>query len=129
MNDMETAELTSASFTAYASAIYDNPGRTSHDEFRADIDKFKYLNRLFKRYSENSDDLQLRLILNHLIRIGNVFPLREAVKMLLFKIDAGYYRFLLPFLTYLHYLPAEDYPVLLNSIVPDQVISEALRNL
>jgi len=78
-------ELTNKNFLLYASKHYENKQCTSMEEFKEDIQRFKYLKRLFKRYSA-AGDLQERLILNHLIIIQNVFGIDAAIKMLFFKV-------------------------------------------
>jgi|TARA_R110000851_G_scaffold230898_9_gene383748 hypothetical protein len=91
-------------FVMYASRMYNNPQCTTVDEFCDDLNRFKYLNRLFKRYTDNNDDLQERLILNHLIIIYNVFGIEGGHKLTFFKIKRDYWEALKTFLIYLNYL-------------------------
>ena len=65
-------ELDNNNFLLFAANHYNNPGCTDILEFKEDLNRFKYIKRLFNRY-EQSGDLQERLILNHLIVIYNVF--------------------------------------------------------
>ena len=101
-------KLDSHKFILYASRHYNNPGCTSIEEFYDDLKPFKYLARLFHRYQNNNRDLQIRLILNHLITLGNIFGVQPTIKMLLFKIKPEHYQTLKPFLIYLHYLDTDN---------------------
>ena len=111
-------ELTNKNFLLYASKHYANQQCTSMEEFKDDIQRFKYLKRLFKRYSV-AGDLQERLILNHIIIINNVFGITAATKMLFFKVEEQHYPALKTFLVYLNYLKEElyvDVPLDINII-------------
>lgn len=101
---MKFNELNEDNFTLYAAKVYDNPQCTEIGEFYDDLNRFKYLKRLFKRYVEH-DDLQHRLILNHLIVIYNVFGIDASNRMIMYKIDKDHWPTLKTFLVYLNYLP------------------------
>ena len=66
----------------FAIKEYDNPQAVGEKEFYDDMKRFKYLKRLFKKYSKTSI-LKERLIMNHIIVLQNVFK-PDAVKLLLF---------------------------------------------
>ena len=51
-----------------------NPGCVDILEFHEDLNRIKYIKRLFRRYSETGE-LKERLILNHLIVLYNVFDM------------------------------------------------------
>ena len=59
-------ELNNRNFKLFAANHYNNPECVDVEEFKQDLNRFKYLKRLLKRY-ELTGDLQERLILNHLI--------------------------------------------------------------
>ena len=63
--------LSKDNFELFAAQNYENLQATEVDEFRDDLNRFKYLKRLLRRYS-SSGDLQERLILNLIIVIYNV---------------------------------------------------------
>ena len=117
-------ELTNKNFGLFAAQSYNNPECMDVDEFKEDLSRFKYLKRLLRRY-EVDNDLQYRLILNHLIVIYNVFGIEAANRMVWFKINHEHYHFIKPFLVFLHYLP-EDEKV---EIGMDPGIVEVLREL
>ena len=117
-------KLTNSNFSAYASRYYDNRQCTSMEEFQDDMQRFKYLKRLFKRYSA-SGDLQERLILNHIIVIYNVFGIEAATKMLFFKVEEQHYPALKTFLVYLNYLKEDSHV----DVPLDPVIVKVLRGI
>ena len=94
--------LTEETFLLYAAKHYDNPQLQSEEEFYDDLKKFKYIKRLFNKYSE-SGELKERLILNHIVVLTNVFGPEAAVKMLFLRLPE-YLHFLNPFLLMLSIL-------------------------
>jgi hypothetical protein len=117
-------ELNDDNWMMFASKYYKNIQCTSLEEFYDDLQRFKYLKRLFKRYL-NNNDLQERLILNHIIVLNNVFGIKEANKMLFFKIEESHWPLLKTFLVYLNYLPDNEYV----DIPLDQNIIKVLRTI
>ena len=115
-------ELNDDNWIMYASKYYRNVQCTSVEEFYDDLQRFKYLKRLFKRYL-NNDDLQERLILNHIIVLNNVFGIEETNKMLFYKIDKDQWPILKTFLVYLNFLSEDAYV----EIPLDQNIIKVLR--
>ena len=106
----------------FAQKHYDNPTLEKEAEFYDDLKRFKYLKRLFRKY-EVSGKLKVRLALNHIIVLQNVFGVEACVTLLLYKIDVKHWSILKTLLTYLDYL----YPDELNSIVEDDKIKNLLR--
>lgn len=90
-------------FLIYAMKVYDKPN-VILSEFEEDLNRIKYVKRLIKRYKINGD-LKERLILNHIIILGNVFGVEATVRMLFFKLDEEDYTILKTFLLYLDYMP------------------------
>ena len=117
-------KLTNRNFELFASQHYNNPECCDVEEFKEDLTRFKYLKRLLRRY-EQYDDLQERLILNHIIVLYNVFGIEAANRMMWFKVEPEHYSMLKTFLIFLNYLP-EDAKV---EIPLDQVIIDKLRKL
>ena len=117
-------EITKDNWLFFAQQNYDNPTVETEIEFYDDIKRFKYLKRLFRKY-EITGDIKIRLVLNHVIVLQNVFGAEAAITLLLFKIDKKYWKILKPVLDYLSYL----YPHELNDIVYDSNIYNELRKL
>ena len=117
-------ELNNRNFKLFAANHYNNPECVDVEEFKQDLNRFKYLKRLLKRY-ELTGDLQERLILNHLIVLYNVFGIGPCNKMMWFKINEEHWHYIKPFLVYLHYL-SEDAKV---EVGMDPYIVQVLREL
>ena len=94
--------LTEDNFLIFAAKAYDNPQCFSTLEFQEDLERFKYLKRLFIKYRDFGD-LKDRLILNHLIALRNVFGVHIA-KMLLVKLP-DYHSEIKTFLVFLDSMP------------------------
>ena len=88
----------------FAMKYYDNRQCTSVEEFNEDLNKIKYVKRLFNRFLETGE-LRTNLILNHLIVIYNVFENEAATRMLFFRVEKKFYSILKPFLIFLNRLP------------------------
>ena len=82
--------LSNSDFLKFAFSRYDKPQLSSISEFEADLKRFMYLNNLFKRYKENPIDLQDRLMLNHIVILGNCFSIKGSIEMLNYKILPEY---------------------------------------
>ena len=106
---MMDVPLNSETFVMFAMKHYDNPQCVGIEEFNDDLNRTKYLKRLFKKY-ELSGVLKERLILNHLIVIYNVFGPTPATRLLFFKLD-GYYDLLKPFLMLMNQMPEIVYGI------------------
>lgn len=117
-------------FLLIAAKYYDNPSCNSIEEFENDLKTFQYLKKLFRKY-KNGDDLNERLILNHIIVIFNLFG-KLAPHLLFFKLQK-YHDCLKPFLLFLDWMPEKIYyenKVIFDSeIKTDMIIVNALRNL
>ena len=117
-------QLTKDNIVLYAAKNYHTPKSIDSEEFFSDLKRFKYLKRLFKKYSK-SGVIKERLIMNHIIVLANVFG-PDAVKVLLFfKIDQIYWTQLKTFLIFLNYMTADE----LKQISLDGSLLEALRKI
>ena len=117
-------KLTSKNFKLYAAQHYNNPECLDVEEFQQDLNRFKYIKRLLRRY-ELTGDLQERLILNHLIVLFNVFGIKPGNRMIWYKVNEEHWHYIKPFLVYLHYL-SEDAKV---EVGMDPYIVQVLREL
>jgi hypothetical protein len=78
-------QLNDNNFSLFAAKHYDNPNCTDILEFHDDLNRIKYIKRLFKHYNDTGE-LKERLVLNHLITLYNVFEVQACTKMLVFKL-------------------------------------------
>jgi len=120
--------LDKSNFLLYAMKMYDNPGCTHVDEFHEDLNRIKYVKRLLGKF-ETKGLLRERLILNHIIILGNVFGMEASCRILFYKIEDKYHSSLKSFLHYLQYLPPKINEIDLNSIPLDHRILKALEEL
>lgn len=117
-----TFELTEDNFILYAIKNYDNPACKGMAEFEDDLKRFRYLKRLFRKYTVGKG-LKERLIVNHLVILHNLFG-TATTKMLFFKIEKRYWSQLKTFLVFLNYMPENE-----TEIPLDPQVIQALRRL
>ena len=115
-------EITKDNWLLFAQQNYDNPTLQKEQEFYDDIKRFKYLKRLFRKY-KITKKIKVRLAVNHVIVLANVFGVEVAVTLLLFKIDRVYWPYLKSILNNLNYL----YPHELHNVNTDKQIDELLN--
>ncbi len=125
--------LDDSNFMLFAAKYYENPNG-DQIEFEEDLDRIKYIKRLFRKYKDGGE-LRERLILNHLIVLYNVFYHKSCTRMLCFRLYE-YLDYLKPFLIYLNYWPERVEPVGLDkleimdsNINIDNHIIEVLRKI
>ena len=123
--------LTDSNFVIYAAKHYENPECHTTEEFVEDLNKLKYLKKIFKRYRDTGE-INIRLTLNYVIIFYNLFGVEASTNMLFFKLK-DYADVLKPFLTMLNYMPKnitvgkETSPS--SDIVMDEGIVRQLRNI
>jgi hypothetical protein len=126
---MTMDELTEKTFLMYAIKHYNNPQCCDMDEFNEDINRIKYIKRLLRRY-DKTGELRERLILNHIIILGNVFTAKIASRMLMYKIEPELHSFLKTFLLFLDFLPEDGIPFCDLDVIPlDNKITTTLREI
>lgn len=97
-------ELTSKNFELYAARHYRNNQCLDIKDFYEDMSRFSYVLRLLRKYKD-TNEINTRLVLNHIITIYNVYDISAANKMMFFKIDDDLHSVLKTFLIFLNYLP------------------------
>ncbi len=120
-------ELTDSNFALFAAKHYDNPQCVDTQEFLDDLKRFAYLKRAFSKYHENND-VNIRLILNHIITLTNLFGI-HTTSMLFFRVDKEHHKYLKPFLVFLEYLPNTVNGIKTSEIPMDETIVKELRNI
>ena len=104
---VDFSTLTPENINMFAIKHYNNPSCVDEQEFLDDMKRFKYLKRLFRKY-DTSKDLKMRLIINHIIVLANVFGVDAATTLLFFKIERNHWSILKAFLVFLQYMPEND---------------------
>ena len=110
------SELTEDNFLLFAIKNYENPQAVTKEDFDKDLNHFKYIKRLLKRY-KNTGQLKSHLLLNHFIILYNIFG-EAATPMLFFKIERELWASMKTFIMFLGKLP--EYPKSsIHDIQPD----------
>jgi hypothetical protein len=99
-------ELNEDNFLLFAIKNYENPQAVTKEDFEKDLNHFKYIKRLLKRYKK-SGELKTHLILNHFIILYNIFG-EATTPMLFFKIEKDLWSCIKSFIIFLNRLP--EYP-------------------
>jgi|TARA_R110002074_G_scaffold30830_2_gene86908 hypothetical protein len=125
--------LTNKNYVMYAMKNYDNPQCLDIEEFYSDLNRIKYLKRLFRRYL-TSGELKERLILNHLIILYNVFGIVPATRILFHRMEDEFHPILKTCIVYLNNLPEDGNAekiseVDLLTIPMDNKVIEILRGV
>ena len=121
---MRFTELNEKNFLIFAIKHYENPHAVTREDFDKDLNHFKYIKRLLKRY-KNTGELRTHLILNHLIVLFNVFG-DAAIPLLFFKLDEELWSSTKSFLLFLNRVPEHPRSDL-NTIREDVYCLEQLQ--
>ena len=116
-------ELNDGNFQLFAIKYYENPQAVTKEDFDKDLNHFKYIKRLLKRY-KNTGVLKSHLLLNHFIILFNIFG-EATTPMLFFKIDEDLWSAMKAFIMFLNRFP--EYPK--THIHDIQVDLECLKEL
>ncbi|CAF34211.1 hypothetical protein S-PM2d146 [Synechococcus phage S-PM2] len=100
---MQFNELTPENWMFFAIQNYNNPQSVTYDDFEEDLNRIRYIKRLFKRY-DSTGELKTHLILNHIIVMYNVFG-DAATPLLFYKTEAIHWSYLKAFMLFLNRLP------------------------
>ena len=98
--------LNEDNFLLFAIKNYENPQAVTKEDFDKDLNHFKYIKRLLKRY-KNTGVLKTHLLLNHFIVLYNIFG-EATTPMLFFKIEQDLWSSMKTFVIFLGKLP--EYP-------------------
>ena len=99
-------ELNEDNFLLFAIKNYENPQAVTKEDFDKDLNHFKYIKRLLKRY-KNTGELKVPLLINHFIVLYNIFG-EAATPMLFFKIERELWSTMKTFVLFLNKIP--EYP-------------------
>ena len=119
-------ELNDDNFLLFAIKNYENPQAVTKEDFRKDLNHFKYIKRLIKKYKKTGE-LKTHLLINHFIILYNIFG-EATTPMLFFKIDREMWMQIKTVMVFLNRLPEypktyiHDIPVDLNCLQQLQTI-------
>lgn len=104
---MKFDTLNNENYLMYAMKNYTNPACSGIEEFYEDMNRVKYLKKLFQSYLATGN-LKERLILNHIIIIQNVLGIECSNRILFFKMPPQAHSVLKTFLVFLNTLPDQS---------------------
>lgn len=125
--------VTKSNLKLYAASVYDNPGCISHKEFEEDYGRVKSLKTLLNKHIKNKQP-NVRIIINHIICIANVFPGNATSLILFTDFDRSIWNVLATFLFYLNLMPEAPFKVngsfiSINELSIEENLLERLRTL
>lgn len=103
---MQFNELNEDNFLLFAIQNYRNPQAVTKEDFDRDLQHFKYIKRLLKKYIKTGE-LRTHLLINHFIILYNIFG-DAATPMLFYKIEEKMWSVVKTFIIFLNKLP--EYP-------------------
>ena len=120
------SELNEENFLLFAIKNYENPSAVTREDFDKDLNHFRYIKRLLKRY-KSSGELKVHLLINHFIILYNIFG-DAATPMLFYKIEKNLWSSIKSFIEFLDKLP--EYPkTYIHDIPLDEVCLQELRSI
>jgi len=123
---MDFKELNRDNFMLYAMSNYSNPECMGMGEFTEDLAKIKYVKRLLKKFKRTG-----KLLLNHLMILGNVFGRTPTARMLFYKLEPDIHPLLKTTLLYLDYIHegAVLDGIRIETVPMDQRLAQILKGL
>lgn len=109
----------------YARRFYHNPQHFLEYEFLSDFKLFMYTKRLIRRYI-NKHKIDLRIVLNHIITLCNLFGTKPTGVILLFYCGEDLWPQVKSFLSYLSILPQD---LSFVHVKEDETITKYLKTL
>ena len=100
---MKFTDLNEDNFQIFAIKNYENPQAITREDFEKDLNHFRYIKRLLKRYN-SSGELKVHLLINHFIILYNIFG-EAATPMLFYKIEEDLWGIVKTFVVFLNRLP------------------------
>ena len=115
-------DLNSQNFPLFAIKNYENPQAVTRADFDKDLQHFKYIKRLLKRY-KNTGELKTHLLLNHFIVLYNIFG-EATTPMLFFKIEEELWSVMKTFVVFLDKLPEYPHCFIHDVVIDDYCFSQ-----
>lgn len=130
---MNFANINDDNIDLYCIKHYDNPQCISIEDYNNDMRRFKYIKRLLNQYA-NGNEIKIRLLVNHIIMIYNIFDLQSATRILFYKLPEEHWSVLKTILIFLNRMPKIVYGInntnlISSDIQIDDVIANQLREI
>lgn len=107
--------LTDDNFLLYCAKHYDNPQCTTTEEFESDLRRIYYVKKLCTRFKETNKP-DIRLILNHIIILNNLFG-PEALPRILYLKAKDHFEVIKPLLIFIGIMPDEFKDIVIRGYV------------
>lgn len=120
--------LTNDNFLLYAVKQYESTQCFGVSELNQDLERLIYIKRLLRKY-HRYNRTNLRLLLNHIIIINNLFGPYSSNRILFFYIDEYTYPQLATVLDFLNILQGNIPEVNISDIEFDEDLLSELKNL
>lgn len=119
-------ELNADNFLLFAIKNYENPEAVTVEDFEKDLNHFRYIKRLLKKY-KGGGELKIHLLINHFIILYNIFG-DATTPMLFFKLDREMWPCVKSFVIFLDRLP--EYPrTYIHDLEPDETCIKELERI
>jgi len=115
--------LTNDNYIGIAMRHYDNVQCNTIDEFQNDMYRIICIKKLIDKYL-SSGNINLRLVLNHVIILYNSFD-TLVVDLLKLRLDEKHYSVIKTILVFLKYIESDDW----NDVLEDSKIFNELRRI
>ncbi len=119
---MKFDELNEENFLLFAIKNYENPQAITREDFEKDLNHFRYIKRLLKRYN-SSGELKVHLLINHFIILYNIFG-EGATPMLFYKIEEDLWGIVKTFVVFLNRLPEFPHTYIHDIEIDEQCLEE-----
>ena len=116
------SELNEENFLLFAIKNYENPQAITREDFDKDLNHFKYIKRLLKKY-KSTGELKSHLLINHFIILYNIFG-EATTPMLFFKIEKDLWAMVKTFIVFLERLPSSPRCYIHDIEIDDDCFSE-----
>ena len=119
-------ELNEDNFLLFAIKNYENPEAITVEDFEKDLNHFRYIKRLLKKY-KSGGELKVHLLINHFIILYNIFG-DATTPMLFFKLDKILWPSIKSFILFLNRFP--EYPKsYIHELEEDQFCIQELERI
>lgn len=120
--------LTKENYQLFAAKHYNNVQCTSMDDFQRDVKIFITARTILRAYHKGND-LKIRLLLNHIITLTNLFGYLPTVRLFFYHAEYELHSYLKTIFDFLNILPDEIPEADIYCLKSDSNIEKILKEL